>query len=69
MVEQGLGISIMPELLLKGRHDNIRISELVPEAKRTIGRAVPRSGNAAPAVRRFADYVVRYVTPGEAGDR
>ena len=25
MVEQGLGISIMPELLLKGRHDDIQI--------------------------------------------
>ncbi|MBP5166188.1 MAG: LysR family transcriptional regulator [Oscillospiraceae bacterium] len=67
MVEQGLGISIMPELLLKGRHDNIRISELVPEAKRTIGMAVARSGKAAPAVKRFADYVVKWVTLGEEG--
>ena len=62
MVEQGLGISIMPELLLKGRHDNIQTLPLVPEAKRTIGIAIAAGDKAGPATRRFADYVVRYVT-------
>lgn len=62
MVEQGLGISIMPELLLKGRHDDITVLPLVPEAKRTIGIAIPRGSASSPATRRFADYVVRYVT-------
>ncbi len=62
MVEQGLGISIMPELLLKGRHDNIQVLPLVPEAKRTIGIAIAAGDKAGPATRRFADYVVRYVT-------
>ena len=61
MVEQGLGISIMPELLLKGRHDDIRVMELVPPAKRTIGLAIPETSKAAPATRRFADYVVSWV--------
>ena len=40
MVEQGLGMSIMPELLLKGRHDNLLTLPLIPEAKRTIGIAI-----------------------------
>lgn len=62
MVEQGLGISIMPELLLKGRHDDIQMLPLVPEAKRTIGIAIAAGAKAGPATRRFADYVVRYVT-------
>ena len=62
MVEQGLGMSIMPELLLKGRHDNIQILPLVPEAKRTIGIAIAAGDRAGPATRRFADYVVPYVT-------
>ena len=62
MVEQGLGISIMPELLLKGRHDDIQMLPLVPEAKRTIGIAIVAGDKAGPATRRFADYVVRYVT-------
>ena len=61
MVEQGLGISIMPELLLKGRHDDLQILPLVPEAKRTIGLAIAAGDKAGPATRRFADYVVRYV--------
>ena len=62
MVEQGLGISIMPELLLKGRQYDLQIMPLVPEAKRTIGLALAAGERAGPATRRFADYVVRYVT-------
>ena len=61
MVEQGLGMSIMPELLLKGRHDNVLTLPLVPEARRTIGIAYSAVGHPGPATRRFCDYVVRYV--------
>ena len=66
MVEQGLGMSIMPELLLKGRHDRLQILPLLPEARRTIGIAIAAGAKAGPATRRFADYVVRYVRE-EAG--
>lgn len=62
MVENGLGISIMPELLLKGRTEKLRVLPLVPEAKRTIGLAIAAGSKAGPATRRFADYVVSYVT-------
>ena len=62
MVEQGLGVSIMPELLLKGRNYDLQILPLIPEARRTIGLAVAAGSKAGPATRRFADYVVRYVT-------
>ena len=62
MVEQGLGISIMPELLLKGLKNDLQILPLIPEAKRTIGLAIAAGDRAGPATRRFADYVVRYVT-------
>ena len=61
MVEQGLGMSIMPELLLKGRRDRLLVLPLVPEARRTIGIAIAAGSKAGPATRRFADYVVRYV--------
>lgn len=61
MVEQGLGMSIMPELLLKGRHDRLVTLPLVPEARRTIGLAVAAGDRAGPATRRFAEYVVQYV--------
>ena len=66
MVEQGLGMSIMPELLLRGRHDRLQILPLIPEAKRTIGLAIAAGPKAGPATRRFADYVKRYVR-AEAG--
>ena len=61
MVEQGLGMSIMPELLLKGRNYDLQIMPLVPEARRTIGIALAAGAHAGPATRRFCDYVVRYV--------
>lgn len=61
MVEQGLGMSIMPELLLKGRHDRLRILPIIPESKRIIGMAIAAGEKAGPATRRFADYVLRYV--------
>ena len=61
MVEQGLGMSIMPELLLKGRHDELLTLPLVPEARRTIGIAFAAHSHPGPATRRFCDYVVRYV--------
>ncbi len=66
MVEQGLGMSIMPELLLKGRHDRVQILPLIPEARRTIGLAIAAGNKAGPATRRFADYVARYVRAGSA---
>ena len=65
MVEQGLGMSIMPELLLKGRHDRLLKLPLIPEAKRIIGIAIAAGSKAGPATRRFADYVVRYIKKQE----
>ena len=65
MVEQGLGMSIMPELLLKGRSDDLLTLPLIPEAKRTIGIAIAAGEKAGPATRRFADYVVRYVVKSQ----
>ena len=62
MVEQGLGISIMPELLLKGRHDHLVVLPLQPESVRTIGLAVASNG---PATRKFAEYVIDFVKNGE----
>jgi len=61
MVEKGLGIAIMPELLLEGRRDNIAALELKPQASRTIALAVTEGGQQSPATRLFADYVIRRV--------
>ncbi|MEA5040673.1 MAG: LysR family transcriptional regulator [Clostridiaceae bacterium] len=62
MVEQGLGISIMPELLLAGRTDGVCVRELDPPASRTIALAIPAPLRANPAVFRFTEYVRRWIT-------
>ncbi|MEG1633852.1 MAG: LysR family transcriptional regulator [Oscillospiraceae bacterium] len=61
MVEQGLGVSIMPGLLLEGRSDKVRVMELQPPSSRTIALAVPDPDRAAPATLRFAEYVIDWV--------
>ena len=61
MVENGLGISIVPELLLQGHTQNLRAMELFPGAKRTIALAIPDAGSLSPAVSRFVEYACRWV--------
>lgn len=61
MVEQGLGMSIMPELLLQNHTDNVVAMELVPKASRLIGLAIPNASRTSPATRSFADCVVEWI--------
>ena len=42
MVEQGLGISIVPQLLIRGRSQNLEVRPLIPGASRTIALAIPQ---------------------------
>ncbi|HAL87560.1 MAG TPA: LysR family transcriptional regulator [Clostridiales bacterium] len=53
MVEQGLGISIVPSLLIRGRAQNLAVRPLVPQASRTIALAIPQ-GESLPVVSAFA---------------
>ena len=61
MVEQGLGISIMPELLLKGRTGQVAVKELSEPMSRTIALATPAAAQNSPCVRRFTEYVQRFL--------
>ena len=61
MVAQGLGISIMPELLLRGQADRVAVLELDPPASRTLGLAVPGMADAPAYLRAFVEHVVRWV--------
>lgn len=60
MVEQGLGVSIVPELLLRGRRENLVVRPLEPLAARTIALAVPEGG-ALPVVEAFVQTAVEWV--------
>lgn len=55
MVANGLGVSIMPELLLKGHGDTVAVRPLFPNVQRVIGLALPPS--LSPAAARFAEHV------------
>ena len=61
MVEQGLGMSIMPELLLRSHAENVVTMELVPKASRLIGLAIPAASRTSPATRAFAQCVVDWI--------
>ena len=39
MVEEGIGITMLPNLVIKGNTDKLKTVELTPEVKRTIGYA------------------------------
>ena len=53
MVAQGLGVSIVPQLLIQGRTENLEVRPLEPRASRTIALAVPED-NTLPVVEVFA---------------
>ena len=61
MVRAGLGISIMPELLLKGNDSGIVTRRLSPGASRTIALGCPETRNNIPAVESFSECVVKWV--------
>ena len=61
MVERGLGVSIMPELLLQGHRDGVAVRPLDPPSSRMLALAVPAGDRAGPATKRFAEFVREWV--------
>ncbi len=57
MVESGLGISILPELILQRIPYRIVVKELTVPAYRKIGLAMKDKNAPSPVVRRFLDYL------------
>ncbi len=60
MVEQGLGVSIVPQLLLRGSQKELEIRPLDPPVTRTIALAVP-VGEESPVVDAFAETAVEWL--------
>lgn len=69
MIEQGLGISIMPELLLKGRSQNVRVIPLENHPTRLIGLAFAAGVQASPYASRFAQFVQQWVARQTAAEQ
>ena len=61
MVEHGLGMSIVPELLLAGGAGRLAALELEPPSSRIIGLAVRGGQSIGPATARFVEHVRRWV--------
>lgn len=62
MVENGLGISILAELVLQRNQYNIVIKETMPKFSRKIGIAVKNRKQASMAVKCFLDFVVENIS-------
>lgn len=56
MVRAGVGVAVMPELVLRGNMRGVSLLELVPAVNRTLGFAV-KKGVCSPAVKKFVKYV------------
>lgn len=57
MVEKGLGIAVLPSLILKGTNRDIVIKSLNVPANRTIGIAMKNRKELSLAAKRFLDYL------------
>ncbi|KKB34113.1 LysR family transcriptional regulator [Bacillus thermotolerans] len=66
MVENGMGISILPEMILHWVPDNVRKLTLEGENYRTIGIAATSFKTLAPATKKFIDYLKSWL--GESSD-
>ncbi len=57
MVEKGMGVSILPDMILRRIPYDLAIRSLTEPYFRPIGLAMKNQGNLAPAVRKFIDYL------------
>lgn len=65
MIENGLGMSIMNELITRCWQSEVVMLPLDPPQHITLGIAVPSLDSTAPAVRKFLEYAVHMLTQNE----
>nr|WP_275439972.1 LysR family transcriptional regulator substrate-binding protein [Paenibacillus sp. ACRRY] len=61
MVKNGLGVSILPELVMQGYEQQVSYLELEEPSYRFLGLAVRSIKDASPATRRFVQHVEQWV--------
>ncbi|WP_185830569.1 LysR family transcriptional regulator [Siminovitchia terrae] len=62
MVEQGLGLSILPQMVLQGYiHCRVQTLPLEPYCKRQLGIVLPSIKNASPATEKFIECVKKII--------
>ena len=60
IVEKGLGISVVPELILKRLLFDVNIYHFKPNEFRTIGLITKQSQRFSPAAKRLFEHIVEY---------
>lgn len=63
MVQESLGISILPGLHLRGKPRGVAVLPLAPRAVRRLGIAFPDREALSPAARRFLELAIRELAP------
>lgn len=58
---KGLGLSILPKLVLGGHGDKVKGIPLLPEAYRDLGIALPSLKEASPSSRKFVEVAKKIV--------
>ena len=61
MVTEGLGVSILPELLLRNYRNDAVAMPMNPSQSRVLGMGVPQIRTASPVTRNFMRYVQDYI--------
>ena len=69
MVAEGLGVSILPQLLLRENHNDVVTLPLCPPQHRTIGMGVVEMKRVSPMTRNFMNYVQSFVGELYAQDK
>lgn len=61
MVQHGIGVSVVPEMILARSRDGLAIKELAPIQYRSLGIALPSLSGASSAAKAFIDCALRIV--------
>ncbi|MDO4477416.1 MAG: LysR family transcriptional regulator [Lachnospiraceae bacterium] len=61
MVEKGFGVSMMTELMIRGRTDDVRCIPVEPEVVRELGMGLPKEGEVTNSVSRLRDCAMAYI--------
>ena len=61
MVGKGLGVSMMTELMIRGRTDVVLCVPIVPKTIRELGMGTPRGAEMPESVRKLRDCVIQFI--------
>lgn len=61
MVGKGLGVSMMTELMIRGRTDDVLCVPVIPETIRELGMGLPKGREMPESVRKLKECVTKFI--------